>query len=143
MDNGYTHGGKRYLWVFDPLDGSSNIDANVSVGTIFAVYRRLSPLNKVGLDDILQPGRSLAAAGYIIYGSSTMCVYTTGHGVHGFTLDPGIGEFLLSHENIQTPFTACLYSANEAYEPLWSDEIRDVIRQEQMSAWSSSAGRSS
>ena len=122
-------GSGRYIVVFDPLDGSSNIDANVSVGTIFSIYRRNSPLAKVGMADVLQPGRNLAAAGYVIYGSSTMLVYTTGRGVHGFTLDPGIGEFLLSHENIQTPFTATLYSLNEAYEPRWAPEIREVVRQ--------------
>ena len=120
-------GSGRYLVLFDPLDGSSNIDANVSVGTIFSIYRRTSRLDRVGLEDVLQPGHNLAAAGYIIYGSSTMFVYTTGHGVHGFTLDPGIGEFLLSHENIQTPFAARLYSVNEAYEPLWSEEMREIL----------------
>jgi fructose-1,6-bisphosphatase I len=121
-------GSGRYLVVFDPLDGSSNIDANVSVGTIFSIYRRRNPLSKVCLDDVLQPGRNLAAAGYVIYGSSTMFVYTTGMGVHGFTLDPSIGEFLLSHEGIQTPFEARLYSANEAYEPIWSEPVRAVMR---------------
>jgi fructose-1,6-bisphosphatase I len=124
-----SEGSGRYVVIFDPLDGSSNIDANVSVGTIFGVYSRMSPRDRVGMADILQPGRELAAAGYVIYGSSTMFVYTTGHGVHGFTLDPGLGEFLLSHENIMTPFSAGLYSVNEAYEPLWSDEVRDVVRQ--------------
>ena len=121
-------GSGRYLVLFDPLDGSSNIDANVSVGTIFSIYRRTSPLDRVGLRDVLQPGRNLAAAGYIIYGSSTMFVYTTGHGVHGFTLDPGIGEFLLSHENMQTSFEATLYSVNEGYEPRWSEGVREVVR---------------
>jgi fructose-1,6-bisphosphatase I len=123
-------GSGRYIVVFDPLDGSSNIDANVSVGTIFSIYRRLSPLDRVSEQDILQPGSALAAAGYVIYGSSTMFVYTTQYGgVHGFTLDPSIGEFLLSHENIKTPFEARIYSVNEAYEPRWSPEVRDVIRQ--------------
>jgi fructose-1,6-bisphosphatase I len=122
-------GSGRYVVLFDPLDGSSNIDASVSVGSIFSIYRRTSPLSKVGLKDILQPGRNLAAAGYVIYGSSTMMVYTTGHGTHGFTLDPSIGEFLLSHENIQTPFTARMYSVNEAHEPFWSAEIQEIVRQ--------------
>ncbi|MFH1845757.1 MAG: class 1 fructose-bisphosphatase [bacterium] len=122
-----SEGSGRYIVVFDPLDGSSNIDANVSVGTIFSIYARTSPLKQVGLQDVLQPGKRLLAAGYIIYGSSTMFVYTTGHGVHGFTLDPGIGEFLLSHKNIRTPFTAGLYSLNEAYEPRWSDAVRKTV----------------
>jgi fructose-1,6-bisphosphatase I len=122
-------GSGRYVVVFDPLDGSSNIDANVSVGTIFGIYRRISSLDAVSERDILQPGRDLAAAGYVIYGSSTMFVYTTGQGVHGFTLDPSIGEFLLSHENIRIPFEAKIYSVNEAYEPRWSPEIREVVRQ--------------
>ena len=119
----------RYIVVLDPLDGSSNIDVNVSVGTIFGIWRRQSSLNDLGDTDILQPGNALVAAGYIIYGSSTMFVYTAGHGVHGFTMDPGIGEFLLSHENIQTPFRSRIYSVNEAYEPHWSAEVRDVVRQ--------------
>ena len=94
----------KYVLIYDPLDGSSNIDCNVSVGTIFAIYRRKSPIGECGtLEDCLQPGRNLAAAGYIIYGSSTMMVYSAGQGVHGFTLDPHIGEFLLSHPNIQVP----------------------------------------
>ena len=119
----------RYIVVLDPLDGSSNIDVNVSVGTIFGIWRRHSALNKVGDSDLLQPGSALIAAGYIIYGSSTMFVYTAGHGVHGFTMDPGIGEFLLSHENIRTPFGAGIYSVNEAYEPRWTDSVRNVVRQ--------------
>jgi fructose-1,6-bisphosphatase I len=122
-------GSGRYLVLFDPLDGSSNIDANVSVGTIFSVYRRLSPRDRVCAADLLQPGRSIVAAGYVIYGSSTMFVYSTGHGVHGFTLDPGIGEFLLSHENIRTPFRATMYSVNEGNEPDWSAAVREVVRQ--------------
>jgi fructose-1,6-bisphosphatase I len=119
----------RYIVVLDPLDGSSNIDVNVSVGTIFGIWRRRSSLDDLGENDLLQPGTALIAAGYIIYGSSTMFVYTAGHGVHGFTLDPSIGEFLLSHENIQTPFRSKIYSVNEAYEPRWSETIRGVVRQ--------------
>ncbi len=110
----------KYIVVFDPLDGSSNIDANVSVGTIFGIWKRQSRLAQVNEDDLLQPGSQLVGAGYIIYGSSTMFVYTAGNGVHGFTLAPSIGEFLLSHENIMTPFTGEIYSVNEAYEPKWS-----------------------
>ncbi|MDX2473914.1 MAG: class 1 fructose-bisphosphatase [Candidatus Krumholzibacteria bacterium] len=124
-----SHGSGTYIVVFDPLDGSSNIDVNVSVGTIFGIWKKRSHLAKVGPDDVLQPGRDLVAAGYVIYGSSTMFVYSAGHGVHGFTLDPSIGEFLLSHENITTPFKSCIYSVNEAYEPKWSPEVREVVRQ--------------
>ena len=92
----------KYVLLFDPLDGSSNIDANISIGTIFSIYKRVSPDNKPGtLEDCLQQGVHQVAAGYVVYGSSTMLVYTAGEGVHGFTLDPSFGEFLLSHENIQ------------------------------------------
>jgi fructose-1,6-bisphosphatase I len=122
-------GSHNYIVVFDPLDGSSNIDANVSVGTIFGIWKRRSLLNKIGPTDLLQPGRQLVASGYVIYGSSTMFVYTAGHGVHGFTLDPSIGEFLLSHENITTPFEGGIYSVNEGNEPKWSPEVRDTVRQ--------------
>ncbi len=79
------------------------------------------------MEDLLQPGRDLVAAGYVVYGSSTMFVYTSGHGVHGFTLDPSIGEFLLSHENITTPFNGRVYSVNEAYEPFWNEKIQEVV----------------
>lgn len=104
----------KYIVTMDPLDGSSNIDVNVSIGTIFAIYRRVSPIgHKATLDDFLQEGTKQAAAGYIIYGSSTMMVYTTGRGVNGFTLDPSIGEFCLSHANIQTPNSGNIYSINE------------------------------
>ncbi|MFO7610080.1 MAG: class 1 fructose-bisphosphatase [Candidatus Krumholzibacteriia bacterium] len=122
-------GSGRYVVVFDPLDGSSNIDVNVSVGTIFGVWRRRSALDHLQDEDLLQPGSSLVAAGYVIYGSSTMMVYTAGHGVHGFTMDPGIGEFLLSHENITTPFNGGIYSVNEGHEPRWSPRVREVVHQ--------------
>ncbi|MCP4293156.1 MAG: class 1 fructose-bisphosphatase [bacterium] len=122
-------GSGNYIVVFDPLDGSSNIDANVSVGTIFGIWKRKSRRNKVDKEDLLQAGCEQVAAGYVIYGSSTMFVYTAGHGVHGFTLDPSLGEFLLSHEHITTPFTGKIYSVNEAYEPQWSPEVREVVRQ--------------
>lgn len=106
--------GARYVVCMDPLDGSSNIDVNVSVGTIFAIYRRLSPVGeRVGRGDFLQPGRALAAAGYVIYGSSTMLVYSSGNGVNGFTLDPSIGEFCLSHPDIRFPQRGRIYSINE------------------------------
>ncbi len=121
-------GNGNYIVVFDPLDGSSNIDANVSVGTIFGIWRRKNRLNNLGMEDILQTGAEQVAAGYVIYGSSTMFVYTAGHGVHGFTLDPSIGEFLLSHEDIKTPFNGKIYSVNEAYEPRWTPEVREMVR---------------
>lgn len=106
--------GARYVVCMDPLDGSSNIDVNVSVGTIFAIYSRLSPVGeRVGRGDFLQPGRALAAAGYVIYGSSTMLVYSSGNGVNGFTLDPSIGEFCLSHPDIRFPQRGRIYSINE------------------------------
>lgn len=115
-----------YVLVFDPVDGSSNIDVNVSIGTIFSVYRRDddSPPETA---DFLRPGRQQLCAGYIIYGSSTMLVYTTGQGVHGFTLDPTIGEFLLSHENIRTPERGTIYSANDGNYDGWSEPVRGYI----------------
>ncbi len=104
----------KYIVLFDPLDGSSNIDVNVSIGTIFAIYRRRSFEGECTLDDFLQKGADQVAAGYVLYGSSTMLVYTTKQGVNGFTLDPSIGEFCLSHENIQIPKTGKIYSVNQA-----------------------------
>ena len=104
----------KYVILTGPLDGSSNIDVNVSVGTIFSIYRRVSPVGTpVTLEDFMQPGNRQVAAGYIVYGSSTMLVYTTGHGVNGFTYDPSLGVFCLSHENIQIPQTGKIYSINE------------------------------
>ncbi|MGB5446613.1 MAG: class 1 fructose-bisphosphatase, partial [Psychromonas sp.] len=104
----------KYVVLMDPLDGSSNIDVNVSVGTIFSIYRRVSKIGeKVILDDFLQTGDKQVAAGYVIYGSSTMLVYTTGFGTHGFTCDPSLGVFYLSHENIQIPDGGAMYSINE------------------------------
>lgn len=114
----------KYVLVYDPLDGSSNIDYNVSVGTIFAIHRRKSADGPGTLDDCLQPGHDLVAAGYIIYGSSTIMVYSTGQGVHGFTLDPHIGEFLLSHPNIRIPAKPKYYSVNQGYERHWSEGVR-------------------
>ncbi len=118
-----------YVLLFDPLDGSSNIDVNVSIGTIFSVLRRVSPRGPVKEADLLQPGRSQHAAGYVIYGSSTMFVYTAGHGVHGFTLDPTVGEFLLSHENIVTPKRASIFSTNEGHAASWSPAVRELVEQ--------------
>jgi fructose-1,6-bisphosphatase I len=104
----------KYIVLMDPLDGSSNIDVNVSIGTIFSIYKRVSPLGKpVVLEDFLQPGDKQVAAGYVIYGSSTMLVYTTGKGVHGFTCDPSLGVFYLSHENMTIPQDGQIYSINE------------------------------
>lgn len=104
----------KYVVLLDPLDGSSNIDVNVSVGTIFSVYRRVTPVGTpVGMEDFLQPGKDQVAAGYIIYGTSTMLVYTTGAGVNGFTLNPAIGTFYLSHPNMQFPVNGNTYSINE------------------------------
>lgn len=104
----------KYVILTDPLDGSSNIDVNVAVGTIFSIYRRVSPIGTpVTLEDFLQPGNRQVAAGYIVYGSSTMLVYTTGNGVNGFTYDPSLGVFCLSHENIQIPQNGKIYSINE------------------------------
>ncbi len=118
----------KYCLLFDPLDGSSNIDVNVPVGTIFSVVRKITRGRHGELEDMLQPGRRQVAAGYVIYGSSTMMVYTTGQGVHGFTLDPSIGEFLLSHPNIQIPENARYLSVNDSYEQLWSEGDRAVMR---------------
>ena len=110
-----------YVLVFDPLDGSSNIDVNVSIGTIFSVFQKISSGERGTLEDCLQPGRALVAGGYILYGSSTMLVYTSGAGVHGFTLDPSIGEFLLSHRDLRLPDPPQrYYSVNEAYFQKWA-----------------------
>lgn len=118
----------NYLVHFDPLDGSSNIDANVSIGTIFSIYRRVSPPEQdAGLADALQPGFRQVAAGYIIYGSSCVLVYTTGDGVHGFTLDPSVGEFILSHPNIKIPAKGKIYSVNEANYGYWDQGTRNYI----------------
>ena len=104
----------NYVVLFDPLDGSSNIDVNVSIGTIFSIYRRVSPVGTpASLQDMLQPGTAQVAAGYVLYGSSTILVYTTGKGVNGFTLDPSIGEFFLSHPDLKMPENGRLYSVNE------------------------------
>ncbi|HSW31117.1 MAG TPA: class 1 fructose-bisphosphatase [Longimicrobiales bacterium] len=109
-----------YVVLYDPLDGSSNIDVNVSIGTIFSIHRKITSGERGTLEDCLQPGARQLAAGYVLYGSSTMLVYTTGAGVHGFTLDPSIGEFLLSHPNLRIPDPpARTYSINEAYYHRW------------------------
>jgi len=115
----------KYVLQFDPLDGSGNIDINASIGTIFSIHRRKSEGSGPGqLSDLLQPGRDIVAAGYVIYGSSNMLVYSAGDGVHGFTLDPAIGEFFLSHENIRIPERGKMYSVNEGNYHKWSPEVR-------------------
>jgi len=117
----------KYVVLFDPLDGSSNIDVNVSIGTIFAIYRRTSTSGQVELKDFIQSGDRQIAAGYVVYGSSTMLVYSTGDGVHGFTLDPSIGEFCLSHENIQIPKNGKIYSVNQGNYPKFEEEIKAYV----------------
>jgi fructose-1,6-bisphosphatase I len=118
----------KYCLLFDPLDGSSNIDVNVPVGTIFSILQKTGKGKHATVADFLQPGTQQVAAGYIIYGSSTMMVYTTGQGVHGFTLDPSIGEFLLSHPNIRTPETGRYLSVNDSYEQLWAPQVKQLMR---------------
>ncbi|NOX36153.1 MAG: class 1 fructose-bisphosphatase [Calditrichaeota bacterium] len=119
----------KYVCLFDPLDGSSNIDVNVSIGTIFSIYRRVTSGDGPGtLEDLLQPGYKQVCAGYVIYGSSTMLVYTTGTGVHGFTLDPSYGEFVLSHPNIKIPTKGKIYSVNESYFDYWDEGVKNYVR---------------
>ncbi|MDZ4804824.1 MAG: class 1 fructose-bisphosphatase [Candidatus Eisenbacteria bacterium] len=118
----------KYVLNYDPLDGSSNIDANVTIGTIFSVLRRITPGDGRGdATDCMQPGFKQVAAGYVMYGSSTMFVYTTGAGVHGFTLDPSVGEFLLSHENIRIPKRGQIYSTNEGNYHRWDEPTRRYV----------------
>lgn len=119
----------KYVVCMDPLDGSSNIDYNVSVGSIFSIYRRVSERDaEASVDDFLQEGIRQVAAGYVIYGSSTMLVYTTGNGVNGFTLDPTIGEFCLSHPNIRTPLSGRIYSVNEGNYIKFPDGVKRYIK---------------
>ena len=118
----------KYVILYDPLDGSTNIDVNVSIGTIFSIHRRVTARKgEPSLADCLQVGRKQVAAGYILYGSSTMLVYTTGQGVHGFTLDPTIGEFLLSHPDIRTPETGKYYSVNESNWNRWTPAVQRAV----------------
>lgn len=117
----------KYTLAFDPLDGSSNIDVNVSIGTIFSVHRRRSAGGQGSIDDLLQKGRDQVAAGYILYGSSTMMVFTTGDGVQGFTLDPSVGEFYLSHPDIRIPEKTRYLSINEGNRPYWPENVRRYI----------------
>lgn len=119
----------NYILLFDPLDGSSNIDVNISIGTIFGIYKKKSEETDINflLNEVLQPGYEQVAAGYFIYGSSTIMVYTTGNGVHGFTLYPSVGEFLLSHENIKIPEKGKIYSVNESNYQYWDDNTKALI----------------
>lgn len=119
----------KYVVLMDPLDGSSNIDVNVSVGTIFSVFRRITPVGTpVTMEDFLQPGINQVAAGYVIYGTSTMLVYTTGHGVNGFTLNPAIGTFYLSHPNMKYPDKGNIYSINEGNYVHFPQGVKDYIK---------------
>ncbi len=113
-----------YILTYDPLDGSSNIDYNVSVGTIFGIHRRRSSGERVSPEECLRRGRDFVAAGYIVYSASTMLVYSAGHGVHGFTLDRGLGEFLASHPNIRIPAGGRYYSVDQGYQKYWSEGVR-------------------
>lgn len=119
----------KYIVLIDPLDGSSNIDVNVSVGTIFSIYRRVSPDGTpVTQDDFLQPGNLQVAAGYVVYGTSTMLVYTTGHGVNGFTLNPATGTYYLSHPNMRFPEDGSIYSINEGYYIHFPQGVKDYLK---------------
>ncbi|GAA4289577.1 class 1 fructose-bisphosphatase [Aestuariibaculum suncheonense] len=121
--------GNKYVVLIDPLDGSSNIDVNVSVGTIFSIYRRVTPVGTpVTLEDFLQKGNKQVAAGYIVYGTSTMLVYTTGDGVNGFTLNPAIGSFYLSHPKMEFPEDGNIYSVNEGNYIQFPQGIKDYIK---------------
>lgn len=117
----------NYILTFDPLDGSANVDANASIGTIFSIYRKIDREESSLLDNFLRHGYEQAAAGYFLYGSSTMLVYTVGHGVHGFTLDPSVGEFLLSHHDITMPQSGSQYSVNESYTEYWDEPTRNLV----------------
>jgi len=118
----------EYVVAYDPLDGSSNIDANVSIGTIFAIYRKASTGDEVTRHDTMRPGREQIAAGYVLYGSSTVFVYTAGDGVHGFTLDPGVGEYLLSHPNIRLDGKCRQLSINQCNVPYWDDWVHEFLK---------------
>lgn len=117
-----------YIMIFDPLDGSSNMDVDVNIGTIFSLYRRPEGHSgEVTLEEVLQPGMQQVAAGYFLYGPSTMLVLSTGQGVHGFTLDPGVGEFLLSHPDMKIPEQGWIYSCNEGYREKWGPAAREAV----------------
>ncbi len=117
----------KYIFMMDPLDGSSNIDVNVNIGTIFSIYRKKSEGDTVTEEDLLQKGEDQVAAGYIVYGSSTIFVYTSGNGVHGFTLDPSLGEFFLSHPDLKIPEQGSTYSANEGNWGIWDEPQKNIV----------------
>ena len=117
----------KYIFMMDPLDGSSNIDVNVSIGTIFSIYQKKSPGISVTKDDLLQKGADQIAGGYIVYGPSTMFIYSSGNGVHGFTLDPSIGEFFLSHPDMKIPTQGNIYSVNEGNQIIWDDKQVNIV----------------
>ncbi|MBM3404341.1 MAG: class 1 fructose-bisphosphatase [Bacteroidetes bacterium] len=117
----------KYVVAIDPLDGSSNIEANVSIGTVFSIYRRITDNGLANVSDLLQPGTKIVAAGYVIYGSSTMLVYSTGHGVNGFTLDPSVGLFILSHPDIRYPAAGNIYSVNESNYIHFPEGVKEYI----------------
>lgn len=122
------NGSGKYVVAIDPLDGSSNIDVNISIGTIFSIYRRVTPIGSpIQPEDIMQPGNQQVAAGYVLYGSSTMLVYTTGHGVNGFTYEPSLGEFFLSHPNMCAPNNGNIYSVNEGSYNLFEPGLKAYI----------------
>ena len=128
FDNKLSNTG-NYVVAMDPLDGSSNIEVNVSIGTIFSIYHRISESENPGTEeDLLQPGYKLAAAGYVIYGSSTMLVYSTGSGVNGFTLDPSVGLFILSHPDMKIPDDGSIYSINEANYIYFPEGVKEYVR---------------
>src|SRR6187551_1259469 len=118
----------KYVIAIDPLDGSSNIDVNVSIGTIFSIYRRKSPMGPIQEIDILQSGAEQVAAGYVLYGSSTMLVYTTGHGVNGFTYEPTLGEYFLSHPDLHMPADGKIYSVNEGSYNSFSEPVKAYVQ---------------
>jgi len=123
------YAGVKYIVAMDPCDGSSNIACNVPVGTIFGIWERTSPLSeKPTKEDLIQPGRKMVCAGYILYGPSSMLVYSTGHGVHGFTYDPSIGEFILTHPMMQFPLFSKCYSVNESYWEWWAQPLRNFVK---------------
>ena len=117
----------KYIFMMDPLDGSSNIDVNVNIGTIFSIYRKKSAGDTVTEEDLLQKGEEQVAAGYIVYGSSTIFIYTSGQGVHGFTLDPSLGEFFLSHPNLNIPEKGSTYSVNEGNWGIWDKTQKNLV----------------
>ncbi|MFH2011881.1 MAG: class 1 fructose-bisphosphatase [Pseudomonadota bacterium] len=117
----------NYVLIFDPLDGSSNIDANVNIGTIFSIYKKVTPGDQFASIDVLQPGYKQVAAGYFLYGTSTMMVYSTGDGLYGFTLYPAVGEFLLSHEDIRIPDKGSIFSVNMGYANYWDENVKAAV----------------